>query len=55
MTTNPQVLKVFEDLVSKLEKYMGVKRMPVYFSELWKVKMPHRTGESFDEYFLKAC
>ncbi|KAA6411297.1 MAG: hypothetical protein FRX48_04577 [Lasallia pustulata] len=28
MTTNPQVLKVFEDLVSKLEKYMGVKRMP---------------------------
>lgn len=55
MSTNQQVLDVFEEFVQKLEAYMGVKRTLVDFSSLWMEKAPHQSTETFDEYFLKVC
>lgn len=54
MSTNQQVLDVFEEFVKKMEVYLGVKRIPVDFSALWLEKAPHKSSETFDDYFLKA-
>jgi hypothetical protein len=54
MSTNTQVLNVFEDCVQKLEAYLGVERTPVDFSALWAEKSPHQSSETFDEYFHKV-
>jgi hypothetical protein len=54
MSTNKQVLDIFEEFVQKLETYLGVKRTPVDFSALWLQKNPHQSSETFDEYFQKV-
>ena len=51
VTQNEKVHAVFEEFVSKLEDFLGVKRTIVSLRDLWMKREPNQPEIDFDEYF----
>ena len=51
VTQNEEVHSVFEQFVSKLETFLGVKRTVVSLRDLWIERELDQSGKDFDEYF----